>query len=151
VSSSLLILALRAVAIALLYLFILCVVAVVWRDWRVVARQVQAVRQSSIVALGRLLVVDGGRTDLLPGQFFPLNVITGLGRLPSNTVIIEDPYASTEHALLSRRNGRWWLEDLGSKNGTLLNGERLTAPAIVATGDEIGIGGVRLRIELERP
>ena len=73
---------------------------------------------------------------------------TGLGRAPSNTVIVEDPFASNEHALLAYREDRWWLEDLGSRNGTLLNGERLRAPAIVATGDEIGIGGVRLRIEL---
>jgi pSer/pThr/pTyr-binding forkhead associated (FHA) protein len=67
----------------------------------------------------------------------------------SNTVVIEDSFASTEHARLSQRTGRWWLEDLGSTNGTRLNGEPLTAPAIVTTGDEIGIGHVRLRIELE--
>ena len=71
--------------------------------------------------------------------------------LQADPVIVEDAFASSEHALLSLRSGRWWLEDLGSKNGTRLNGEPLNAPAIVATGDEIGIGGVRLRIELDGP
>jgi hypothetical protein len=146
---NLLILALRIIAAALLYLFLLGVVLVIWRDWHSVAQQVRAVRHSSGLPLGRLLVIHAGETDLAPGQSFPLNVMTGLGRSASNTVIIEDPFASTEHALISQRNGRWWLEDLGSRNGTLLNGERLMAPAIVGTGDEIGIGSVRLRIELE--
>jgi pSer/pThr/pTyr-binding forkhead associated (FHA) protein len=99
-------------------------------------------------SLGQLVVVDAGKTDLLPGHAFPLTVVTGLGRALSNTIVIEDAFASSEHALLALRDGRWWLEDLDSRNGTQLNGERLNAPAIVATGDEIGIGGVRLRIEL---
>lgn len=148
-SGNLLILVLRVAAVALLYLFLLGAVAIMWRDWRTVSRQVEAARRSSARPPGQLVVVEGGKTDLLAGQSYPLGVITGLGRSPSNTVIVDDPFASTEHALLSRRSGRWWLEDLGSKNGTLLNGERLTAPAIVATGDEIGIGEVRLRIELD--
>ena len=146
---SILILVLRIVAIVLLYVFVLGVVGIMWRDWRAVSRQVQAVRQTASLPLGRLVVIDGGGTDLLPGQAFPLTVATRLGRSAANTVMIDDPFASTEHASLVQRGGRWWLEDLGSKNGTLLNGERLTGPAIVATGDEIGIGGVRFRIELQ--
>ena len=142
------ILILRVTAITLLYLFLLGVVAVMWRDWRVVARHSERIRASAARSLGRLVVVEGGETDLLPGHAYPLSVVTGLGRAPSNTVVIEDAFASTENALLSLRNGRWWLEDLESKNGTRLNGERLGAPAIVATGDDVGVGSVRLRIEL---
>jgi pSer/pThr/pTyr-binding forkhead associated (FHA) protein len=145
---NLLILALRVAAMVLLYLFLLAAVAVIWRDWRAVTRQIEETRQSATQTLGRLVVIDGGGTDLMPGQSFPLGVTTGLGRAASNTVIVDDPFASSEHALLSRRGGRWWLEDQGSKNGTFLNGQRLTAPAIVTTGDELGIGGARLRIEL---
>ncbi|MBN1643154.1 MAG: FHA domain-containing protein [Anaerolineae bacterium] len=144
-----LILVLRIAAAALLYLFLLGALVVIWRDWRVLARQVEGQRAVSARPLGRLIVVDRGSTDLLVGQTFPLNLVTGLGRTLTNTVVIEDAFASAEHAVLSLRSGRWWLEDLGSKNGTRLNGERLNAPAIVATGDEVGIGGVRLRIELE--
>lgn len=148
-TGSLLVLALRVVGVVLLYAFLLAVVAVIWRDWRALARQVSETRESFAAPLGRLRVIEAAATDLTPGQSIPLSVVTGLGRSPSNTVIIEDPFASTEHAVLALRKGRWWLEDLGSRNGTLLNGERLAAPAIVVTGDEVGIGGVRLRIELE--
>jgi pSer/pThr/pTyr-binding forkhead associated (FHA) protein len=148
VSVNVLLLILRVAGALLLYIFLLGVLAVIWRDWRAVANQAEQSRASTSRSLGQLVVVAAGKTDLLPGHAFPLNVVTGLGRALSNTIVIEDAFASSEHALLALRDGRWWLEDLGSRNGTQLNGERLSAPAIVATGDEIGIGGVRLRIEL---
>ncbi len=148
-SANVLILILRFAAAGLLYLFLLGVVVVMWRDWRAVARQAEERRAAAFRSLGRLVVVAGGETELAPGQSFPLSVVTGMGRALTNTVVVEDAFASSEHALLSLRNGRWWLEDLGSTNGTRLNGERLNAPAIVATGDEVGIGAVRLRLELE--
>jgi hypothetical protein len=150
VSPNALILVLRIAAAALLYLFLLGALVVIWRDWHTLARQMERTREADTRPLGKLVVIDRGDTDLLTGQAFPLSLVTGLGRTLTNTVVIEDAFASAEHALLSLRSGRWWLEDLGSRNGTRLNGERLTAPAIVATGDEVGIGGVRLRIELEQ-
>lgn len=148
-SLNVLILVLRIASALLLYLFLLGAVALIWRDWRAVARQAEQSRARAVQALGRLVVVQGGQTDMQPGETFPLGAANRLGRAPTNTVIVEDAFASAEHALLFFRSGRWWLEDLGSRNGTLLNEERLTAPAIVATGDVVGIGAVRLRIELE--
>jgi len=148
VNTNVLILLFRIGGGIILYLFLAAVVAVMWRDWRAVARQAEASRQAAAQPLGRLVVLQAGQSDLAPGQAIPLSVVTGLGRASFNTVVVEDAFASNEHARLSRRNDRWWLEDLGSRNGTLLNGERLNAPAIVSTGDEVGIGEVRLRIEL---
>ena len=143
------ILVLRVVAALLLYAFVSLALFLIWRNWRATAGQVERTRRAAARSLGRLLVVKSGGTDLAPDQAFALSEMTGIGRGHANTVIVEDPFASTEHALIYRREGRWWLEDLNSRNGTLLNGERLRAPTIVATGDEVGIGGVRLRIELE--
>jgi hypothetical protein len=148
-SLNLAVLLLRIVAAVLLYLFLLGVIIVMWRDWRAVASQVARQREAAVQSLGQLVVVEGGETDLIPGEAFPLSVVTRLGRAPSNTVIVQDSFTSAEHALLSHRSGRWWLEDLGSKNGTQLNEERLTASAIVVTGDVLGIGSARFRIELE--
>jgi hypothetical protein len=143
------ILILRFASIGLLYLMLLGIVVVVWRDWKSTARLVDRTRQAATRSLGRLVVIRRGQTELLPGQSFPLSVITGLGRAPTNTVVLSEPFASNEHARLYRRDSRWWLEDLGSRNGTLLNDERLHARAIVVTRDVIGIGGVQMRIELE--
>ena len=143
------ILILRFVAIGLLYLLLAGIVIVVWRDWKSTARYLERTREATRRSLGRLVVIRRGQTELLPGQAIPLAVITGLGRAPTNTVVLSEPFASNEHARLYRRDGRWWLEDLGSRNGTQLNGERLHARAIVVTGDVVGIGGVQMRIELE--
>ncbi len=143
-----LILILRILGAVLLYLFMFVAVLIVWRDWRAAAQQVAQRRETEAKPLGQLVVVEAGKTGWTRGESFPLAAATRLGRAPGNTVIVEDAFASSEHALLAFRNGRWWLEDLGSRNGTLLNEERLNTTAIVSTGDVIGIGEVRLRIEL---
>jgi len=71
-----------------------------------------------------------------------------LGRVPEAVVWIADPAVSRRHAriLLDARGAT--LEDLGSKNGTLLNGRRLAAPAPLADGDEIGLGAARLTLRV---
>ncbi len=147
-TANLSILLLRILSAGLLYAFLTGAVIIIWRDWRAVARQMERKGETATRSLGRLIVVRAGKTQLIQGEAIPLNVITRLGRAPANTVAIQDAFASSEHALLALRNGRWWLQDLNSRNGTLLNEEKLTASAIVSTGDVIGIGEVRLRIDL---
>jgi pSer/pThr/pTyr-binding forkhead associated (FHA) protein len=51
--------------------------------------------------------------------------------------------------LLTLREGQWWLEDQGSRNGTLLNGTRIAGPTVVSAGDVIGVGRTQLKLELE--
>jgi pSer/pThr/pTyr-binding forkhead associated (FHA) protein len=72
-----------------------------------------------------------------------------LGRSPTNRVKVEDNFASGDHALISRRNGQWWLEDRKSRNGTTLNGILVTRPLVITHGDVIGIGHMRYRVDLE--
>ena len=62
-------------------------------------------------------------------------------------MVLNNGYASGEHALLSWRGGQWWLEDLGSRNGTLLNEAPLTDTAVVSAGDVISVGGTQLKLE----
>jgi pSer/pThr/pTyr-binding forkhead associated (FHA) protein len=62
---------------------------------------------------------------------------------------VPDTFASAEHALISWRGGQWWLEDLGSRNGTRLNDETVTAPTVLSAGDVISIGQVKLKVEIE--
>ncbi len=68
--------------------------------------------------------------------------LCGFGRAPSNTVVLGDSQASREHALI-RRNaaGHCILSDLGSTNGTKLNGRLVQRPTVLASGDVIAIGG----------
>lgn len=62
---------------------------------------------------------------------------------------MDDSFASVEHATLTLRGGKWWLEDRNSSNGTLLNGYRIEEPVVLSTGDLIVIGQVELKLELE--
>ena len=83
------------------------------------------------------------------GNEFPLLTITSLGRAPTNTIPVTDNFASSEHALITLRGGQWWLEDRHSRNGTTLNDVPVLQPIVVTNGDIIGIGSVRLRLNLE--
>ncbi len=139
------ILALRLAFIATLYLFLLAVVALIWRDLRATARS----RGEGKWKGGRLIVVEGGTAGLRPGETLPLYPHTSLGRDLTNTVVLDDAFASGEHALLTYRAGRWWLEDLGSTNGTTLNDVPIDRAVVVSVGGIIGIGGVRLKLDRE--
>ena len=56
------------------------------------------------------------------------------------TLVVNDEFASARHARLWVARGRWYIEDLGSTNGTWLNGRRIHAAQLLKKGDKIGIG-----------
>ncbi len=53
---------------------------------------------------------------------------------------------SAEHARLTREGGRWWVTDLGTTNGTFVNGVRVERPTRLMAGDEVRFGRVRSRL-----
>ena len=73
--------------------------------------------------------------------------ITPLGRDVNNAIVIDDPFASADHAVLTYRGRSWYLEDLGSTNGSYINGRRVDGVAPMGFGDELQIGQVRMRLE----
>lgn len=141
------VLALRLLVIAGLYLFLLAVIVVVWRELRATVRSEAPANADKPTEQPTLVVVDSGDTPLQAGDRFAVRPVTSLGRDLSNTIVLPDPGASAEHALISARDGHWWLEDLESTNGTFLNGTRLETPTIIAPGDVIRVGHVQLKLE----
>lgn len=71
-----------------------------------------------------------------------------IGRHPSCECPVDDETISARHARLSFHQNQWWLEDLNSTNGTLLNQEKLTIPTVVISGDEFRCGDTHLTISL---
>lgn len=63
-----------------------------------------------------------------------------LGRNPECTLVLDDDFASGRHARIFRRDGAWFVEDLGSTNGTFLGSTRLTQPTPVEVGSTVRIG-----------
>jgi pSer/pThr/pTyr-binding forkhead associated (FHA) protein len=142
-----LLLLLRLALAGLLYAFLGVVLLMLWRDLRKTTRERSAVR-----ARGRLVIVEAAsdqEDEPSDGTSFPLQPVTSIGRSPTNTVVLADTYASSHHALLARRESRWWLEDRDSRNGTMLNGEPVQEPTIVSSGDVITIGETTLRLEID--
>ena len=121
----------------MLYFFLLLVIVAAWRELRpaAVERRRQAV----------LEVLDPARARLRPGE--RLGVVNGatLGREPGNMLRIDEDSVSARHALLRHEGGRWWLEDLGSTNGTFVNNMRIAARAPLQSGDIIQLGRVTAR------
>lgn len=81
------------------------------------------------------------RSGPTPGVTFPLEgdqLI--IGRDSSNSVAINDAEISRKHSRLSFQGGKYVLEDLGSTNGTFVNGQRLAGPAVLKPGDVVSLG-----------
>lgn len=134
---------LRLASAGLLLAFLGVIGWLIYQDMRVTAALIGEQGQQR----GYLRVIVDGADGDLAGRQFPLLAVTSIGRAATNTVVLDDTYASGEHALLVRRGGQWWLEDLGSRNGTLLNELPLRESAVVSAGDVITIGGTKLKIE----
>jgi len=69
-----------------------------------------------------------------------------IGRAPEAELRLEDTFASSQHARIFGRNGSWYVEDLGSTNGTFVNEQKLMGPAMVQPGDSIRIGQTTLEL-----
>jgi pSer/pThr/pTyr-binding forkhead associated (FHA) protein len=97
---------------------------------------------------GRLRIIANEAEQPAVNTTYPLMPITSIGRAASNNIVLPDGFASAEHALITRRQGQWWLEDQGSRNGTLLNDVVLEGTAVISSGDLIAVGGTILKLEL---
>ena len=94
---------------------------------------------------GLSLVVTEGP---LAGTVVPLGTeqIT-LGRAPDSTLVIDDDYASSRHARIYPSEGAWFVEDLGSTNGTWIERARITSPTVLAVGAPLRIGRTTLQLQ----
>ncbi len=138
--------ALKYGLLALLYLFI-------WRSFRRVAKDLRVAgpsRAGAAAPSGKgapqastVLVhpPDGGRA-----RTFKLAASMLIGRAAECEIRIDDTYASQQHARLFGKSGTWYVEDLGSTNGTFVNEQRLAAPAIVQPGDKIRVGTTAMEL-----
>jgi len=142
VERDLTILLLRIGLVAVLYFFLFQLFVVLWRDLRQPAAAPHAVPTHG------LIVLEPAGSGQAAGETIALQAITSLGRSELNTIVLADQSVSAEHALASYRLGQWWIEDLGSTNGTFINDMGVEQPTVLRTGDVIRLGSVRLRAQL---
>lgn len=145
--------------IVLLWIFVFTVVGVIRRDLFAGGRANRLVAAPRGVGVmggyarpakvrrgraARQLVVTAGAlagTRITLGE----SIIT-IGRAEDSTLVITDDYASARHARLVPRSGQWYIEDLGSTNGTYLDRTKVTGPTPVPLGVPIRIGRTTLEL-----
>jgi pSer/pThr/pTyr-binding forkhead associated (FHA) protein len=139
------VLLLRILFVFLLYFFVYQVIRVLSRELRVAATPQDGQGQRDDV-VGALMVTDPGETDLVRGDVFALDPVTVIGRHPRATIVIDSTFISSEHAQLSWEQGRWWVTDLRSTNGTMVNGHPIKVATGIRPGDSVELGGVRFQL-----
>ncbi len=132
----------RLLFLLLLYAFLFMVARVLLRDLRTASR--------GPAELGRLVVLSSPRAEPPAGSTFQLDALTTLGRDVNNAIVVDDPFASAEHAVLTFRGRAWYVEDLESTNGTFVNGVPVERVAPLGFGDELQVGEVRFRLDRGR-
>jgi hypothetical protein len=145
---------LKLCLLALLYLFFARVLWAVWTEVRAVRRTEPGGRPAAsgpsaasargarhaVPGVPRTLVVDQpparrGARFALSGPELTIGRANGC-----HVALPEDTFASTVHARVFAKDGAVYVEDLGSTNGTYLNGMRLAAPAVLRPGDQLQVG-----------
>lgn len=130
----------RIAFLVALYLFLFLLAVLLRRELR------SHTARNDERAPGDLIVVEPYETGLEPGDRIPLLAVSRIGRDGTNDVILEDTFVSAEHARLSWNGRGWVLEDLGSTNGTRINGKMVQRPAPLKPGDTIEFGRVKLKL-----
>jgi hypothetical protein len=146
-------LALKIAFLVLLYLFI-------WRIVRTAARDLRLPQESFIlrpamaggligqsIRPGRLVVVQSDVLEVGDEYELDSSPLT-IGRGAQNDVSVEgDEYVSARHVRVEPRRNGVWVHDLGSTNGTHVNGVRIDRPRKLVTGDVVRVGETELRFE----
>ncbi len=139
-------LAVKFVFLAIIYLFILRVFYVIISDLRRSSAGPQPSRTGHMPSSGAELVVTASKDpSAKEGEIIRLGVETRIGRGPHNHVKLTDNFVSHDHAQIIFKQGNYFLEDLGSVNGTYINGVRLTGLTPLTHGDTIRIAGATFK------
>ena len=153
-------LALKIAFIVLLYLFIWRIVRSASRDFRtgpgtLPAQESVLLRPTEAASLGlasvtraKLVVLKSPALDV--GEEVPVDSMpVAIGRGGQNEIALDgDEFASAQHARFETRRDGLWVEDIGSTNGTFVNGARVTTPRRLSKGDVVRVGQTDFRVEL---
>lgn len=126
----------KYIFIIIIYLFIFSIIRLIYLD-------IKGMGSISSDNTRYLKLIN--RIDSLPfkiKEYYPIDEAISLGRHGDNDIVIKDPYVSKEHFQIVEDEGRYYLEDLNSANGTYLNEEKVLDVVKLKNGDIIRIGQI---------
>ena len=135
------VLALRVLLAISLYAFLGWALATIWQELRT---------QGTLLAARKIpgINLNIQIEDQPPTQHYFSQSEILLGRDSHCDLPLPDDTVSVRHARLSHHHGQWWLEDLGSTNGTRLNRDQVSIPTVVINGDLVECGKASIVINL---
>jgi pSer/pThr/pTyr-binding forkhead associated (FHA) protein len=128
---------LRIIFLGLVYLF-------VWQVARAIGSHLGISVRRQRKEGTRVLFV---RSETQQGQEFEVTDVLVMGRSDETDVVLDDPYASEFHLRLVAQENGMMLHDLGSTNGTYVNGRRISAPTQLRRGDTIQVGKTVMEVK----
>jgi pSer/pThr/pTyr-binding forkhead associated (FHA) protein len=143
---------LKLLLLALVYLFFLRVLRAMWVQVTAPAVAApaagaadQTVRGAggAAAAVAHLRIVEPADQK---GKVFDLTDEVTVGRASGCQVALTDPTVSQLHARVFRRDGKLYVEDLGSSNGTFVNRKKVSAAVAIRRGDRLAVGGTVLEV-----
>lgn len=144
-STDWILLALRLLFVVILYLFL-------YKIFRITARELAAFSNDDPSLVNyrtsriQLVVTEPAESSLEVGATFALTRDCLVGRRPGCAITIDDSFVSAEHAHLLTDGETWYVEDLGSTNGTFVNGRQVVDMTGIDDGDIVQFGRVELRL-----
>ncbi len=141
--SEILLLIIRLLIAGVLYIFIGWIVFTIWLDFN--RKDIEIDRTNVPPITLRFTDQQSERVE-----FFTRPIIT-IGRDSTCDCILYDKAVSARQARLSYHHHQWWIEDLNSTNGTLLNKDKIIQPTVIITDDQIICGSTHLVVQIGNP
>jgi hypothetical protein len=134
------ILVLRVALAIVLYYFLWRIIQTLWQDLK---------QQGSILSLRKKpgIHIHANANGVKEYDFWQEEILIGRG--PHCDISIKDESISVNHARLSFHHAQWWLEDLGSTNGTTLNKDQINTPTVIINDDQFKCGNTTFMINID--
>lgn len=128
----------RFVLLFMIFLFLYKIIKVMYSDLKGNAE--------NRLSAGIEVINVEGESSIPIGAVYPLHPVTNIGRMSDNDIILDSKYVSSYHARVYLKNNSFVVKDMGSTNGTYLNGSRIDRPAAIKANDTLDIGGITFRV-----
>jgi hypothetical protein len=129
----------RFVLLGMIFVFLYKIIKVMYAD-------LKNSSGSTDLSAGIEVVEVDDECSIPLGSVYPLHPVTNIGRMPGNNIVLDSQYVSNYHAKVYIKNNSYIMKDMGSTNGTYLNGSLIDKPVIIKNDDLIGIGGVTFKV-----
>ena len=141
--SGFIVLVLRILMILSLYAFLFLAIFMIWKHIEVNSTAISKIKIPKI----KLSIDEQGINSTQ--EFTNSEVV--IGRDPQCDLCIQRETVSAHHARLSYHHKNWWIDDMLSTNGTVLNEEQIKTATVMVDGDTIQCGDVSITINIEQP